>query len=87
MSLIFLSRRGISQEELQKFLPTKMMSSAEEFGYRSKITPHVTQLKNGQVIIGFMAHNNKTVVDVEVCPIATPNINVRFIEVGKGRVG
>lgn len=58
-----------------------MMSSAEEFGYRSKITPHATKLKNGQVIIGFMAHNNKHIEDVEVCPIATPNINVRFMEV------
>ena len=59
-----------------------MMSSAEEFGYRSKITPHATQLKSGQVIIGFMAYNNKIVVDVEVCPIATPNINMRLMEVG-----
>ena len=76
--------RGISLEELRRFLPSQMMSSAEEFGYRSKITPHLTQRRDGEVIVGFKGHNNNTVVDVDVCPIATPNINARYMEVRLG---
>ena len=75
------SHSGLPLEDVRRFLRPAVVGSAEVYGYRSKITPHVAEHRNGEIAIGFKGNNNKTVVDVEVCPIATPNINARYMEV------
>lgn len=51
--------------------------SGNIFGYRSKITPHHQQPRNGVLgPLGFLAQSSRTnIVDVESCAIATPAIN------------
>ncbi len=51
--------------------------SPEEYGYRSKITPHYQRWReDGDFPIGFLrAGQRQRIVDVPHCPIATPAIN------------
>lgn len=51
--------------------------SPEEWGYRSKITPHFQKPQHGKPNpIGFLMHNRRSlIIDVPVCPIAMDEIN------------
>lgn len=54
-----------------------VISSPQQYGYRSKITPHFHRPKGGEVAeIGFLrAGTRNAMVDVESCPIAMPALN------------
>ncbi len=50
--------------------------SPEEYGYRSKLTPHYERPRHGEMPIGFIMQGRRnTLVDVEQCPIASSSIN------------
>ena len=55
--------------------------SEHTYGYRSKITPHHQQPRNGVLgPLGFLAQSSRTsIVDVESCAIATPAINQELL--------
>ncbi|MBV6501205.1 MAG: 23S rRNA (uracil(1939)-C(5))-methyltransferase RlmD [Prosthecobacter sp.] len=54
-----------------------VISSPQQYGYRSKITPHFHRPKDGSVgEIGFLrAGTRNAMVDVTSCPIAMPGLN------------
>lgn len=54
------------------FLPP--FASPAPLGYRNKIVLHV-QRKGAQCKIGYLGEDNKTVVDIQRCPLANPSIN------------
>ncbi len=50
--------------------------SPEQYGYRSKLTPHYERPRHGEMPIGFIMQGRRnTLVDVEQCPIASASIN------------
>jgi tRNA/tmRNA/rRNA uracil-C5-methylase (TrmA/RlmC/RlmD family) len=57
-----------------------VISSPEQYGYRSKITPHFQRPKNSEIgAIGFLRSRTRSaMVDVETCPIAMPQLNERL---------
>jgi tRNA/tmRNA/rRNA uracil-C5-methylase (TrmA/RlmC/RlmD family) len=57
-----------------------VVPSPQQYGYRSKITPHFHSPKNGQVgEIGFLrASTRNAMVDVPHCPIALPELNAQL---------
>lgn len=74
-------RRGI-QETLQRLARVDVevepvVPSPRQYGYRTKITPHFTAPRAGEIgAIGFLrAGTRHTLVDVEHCPIAREEIN------------
>lgn len=54
-----------------------VITSPQQYGYRSKITPHFHRPKGGEVSeIGFLRVGTRNaMVDVEYCPIAMPPLN------------
>ena len=60
-----------------------VVPSPVQFGYRSKITPHFQRPKEGGIgAIGFLrARTRNSMVDVETCPIAMPQLNERLTDV------
>ena len=62
-----------------------VVGSPIQYGYRSKITPHFQKPKNGQMgPIGFLLQGRRQqIIDVVECPIASPAINEKLIEVRK----
>ncbi len=48
------------------------------FNYRSKLTPHVSQLENNNVVIGFQNTKNSEIIDIDECAIASKPINAKF---------
>ena len=66
-----------------------VIGSPQEFGYRSKITPHFhggSRIAEGglekPVPIGFLKQGTRfDIIDVPACPIATPQINEKLVEV------
>ena len=54
-----------------------VIASPQQYGYRSKITPHFHKPKDGAVAeIGFLRVGTRnSMVDVEQCPIAMPALN------------
>ena len=54
--------------------------SPEQWGYRSKITPHFQKPKKGEEFsIGFLEFNRRTrLVDINYCPIAMDEINAEL---------
>ncbi len=63
---------------LKQDLPVNdAIGSPEQFGYRSKLTPHFNKPKDGKELkIGFLKMGYRNwLVDVEQCPIATKEIN------------
>jgi len=82
-------------EELLKYMAgvefavAPVIGSPREFGYRSKITPHFhcgSRIAEGGLPqpqpIGFLKQGSRfDIIDVPQCPIATPEINIKLIEV------
>lgn len=80
---------GLEQYNLQAHVsPT--VGTPEVFGYRTKLTPHFNapskrsrrskepvEPKHIQAI-GFQSKTSRNIIDVESCPIATPEINVKY---------
>ncbi len=60
-----------------------VIASPKQYGYRSKITPHFHKPKAGEVgAIGFLrAGTRNSMIDVESCPIAMPELNERLTQV------
>lgn len=66
-----------------------VIGSPQEFGYRSKITPHFhggSRIAEGGLgkpqPIGFLKQGTRfEIIDVEACPIATPEINAKLAKV------
>ncbi len=60
-----------------------VIASPEQYGYRSKITPHFQKPKNSEIgAIGFLrSRTRSSMVDVETCPIAMPQLNERLTAV------
>ncbi|MCB1228218.1 MAG: class I SAM-dependent RNA methyltransferase [Verrucomicrobiales bacterium] len=58
-------------------------ASPQQWGYRSKITPHFHRPRDGQITeIGFLqAGTRNRLVDVEACPIAMAELNAALVEV------
>ncbi len=54
----------------------QVFSSPREYGYRNKITVHSGQ--DGQ--LGYYARDNRTILDIERCPIANDAVNARLSE-------
>lgn len=54
-----------------------VIASPQRYGYRSKITPHFHRPKDGEIgAIGFLRVGTRhSMVDVEHCPIAMPQLN------------
>lgn len=50
------------------------------YNYRSKLTPHVLQLGNNDVVMGFQNSKNNEIIDVDECSIASKLINERYKE-------
>ncbi len=50
-------------------------ASPSSLGYRNKITLHVQRGKSGEARSGYFGEDNKTVVDIESCPLARSAIN------------
>lgn len=64
-----------------------VVPSPREYGYRSKITPHYRPPRqDGPPAIGFLRVDNRGLVDVPQCPIATEAIN-RALPAARERVG
>jgi tRNA/tmRNA/rRNA uracil-C5-methylase (TrmA/RlmC/RlmD family) len=71
------------------FSVAPVIGSPQEFGYRSKITPHFhcgSRIADGGLVkpqpIGFLKQGTRfEIIDVPACPIATPEINERLTEV------
>lgn len=59
-----------------------VVASPEQYGYRSKITPHFHRPKDGEIgAIGFLrAGTRSAVVDVSRCEIAMPVLNDKLAE-------
>lgn len=56
-----------------------VIPSPYEYGYRSKITPHLNKPRNGKIgAIGFQRAGRRKLIDVHECAIANPAINERF---------
>jgi 23S rRNA (uracil1939-C5)-methyltransferase/tRNA (uracil-5-)-methyltransferase len=80
-------------EELLKYMAgvefavSPVIGSPQEFGYRSKITPHFQAWSKSRAVgepaaIGFLKQGSRfEIVDVPQCPIATPEINAKLTEV------
>jgi tRNA/tmRNA/rRNA uracil-C5-methylase (TrmA/RlmC/RlmD family) len=60
-----------------------VIASPQQYGYRSKITPHFHKPKDGAVAeIGFLRVGTRnSMVDVEQCPIAMPALNEQLTQV------
>ena len=60
-----------------------VIASPKQYGYRSKITPHFHKPKGGEVgAIGFLRTGTRnSMIDVESCPIAMPELNERLTQV------
>ncbi|MCX6856566.1 MAG: TRAM domain-containing protein, partial [Verrucomicrobia bacterium] len=60
-----------------------VIASPQQYGYRSKITPHFHKPKDGEVAeIGFLRVGTRnSMVDVEQCPIAMPALNEQLTQV------
>jgi len=59
-----------------KFPVLNVIPSPEQYGYRSKITPHFDRPKNGEInAIGFQRAGRRLLIDVNQCSIAHPEIN------------
>lgn len=56
----------------ENFLPP--FASPLPLGYRNKIVFHVSR-KGSECKIGYLGEDNKTVIDIEACPLADPAIN------------
>jgi 23S rRNA (uracil1939-C5)-methyltransferase/tRNA (uracil-5-)-methyltransferase len=51
------------------------------YGYRSKLTPHFARPRpDREPAIGFLRAGRRQTVDVASCPIATPAVNARLVE-------
>jgi len=51
------------------------------YGYRSKLTPHFARPRpDREPAIGFLRGDRRITVDVAACPIATPAVNARLVE-------
>ncbi|HYF36569.1 MAG TPA: class I SAM-dependent RNA methyltransferase [Prosthecobacter sp.] len=57
-----------------------VIPSPQQYGYRSKITPHFHRPKGGEIgAIGFLrAGTRNAMIDVPFCPIAMPELNERL---------
>jgi 23S rRNA (uracil1939-C5)-methyltransferase/tRNA (uracil-5-)-methyltransferase len=57
-----------------------VIASPQQYGYRSKITPHFHKPKDGEIgEIGFLrAGTRNAMIDVPQCPIAMPQLNERL---------
>ncbi len=66
-----------------EFPVAPVIGSPQEFGYRSKITPHFNPPRDGEPWpIGFLRQGTRfDILDVPHCPIATDAINARLPEV------
>lgn len=60
-----------------------VIASPQQYGYRSKITPHFHRPKDGEIgEIGFLrAGTRNAMIDVPQCPIAMPQLNERLTTV------
>jgi len=54
---------------------TPMIASPQPYGYRNRIRVHVA---GG--VVGFYAHDANALLDIEECPIASPEVNGRLAE-------
>ncbi len=68
---------GVNEPVVLSTIGTK-----EEYGYRSKITPHYNAPKHGvdELRIGFQQRGTRIIEDIPSCIIATPAINDRYAE-------
>ncbi len=58
------------------FSVAPVIPSPNEYGYRSKITPHFDKPRNGKIgAIGFQRAGRRQLIDVNECAIAHPAIN------------
>jgi 23S rRNA (uracil1939-C5)-methyltransferase/tRNA (uracil-5-)-methyltransferase len=70
-----------------EFAVAPVIASPQEFGYRSKITPHFKAWSREQEAgqpapIGFLKQGTRfDILDVPACPIATPEINAKLPEI------
>ncbi|HIL55738.1 MAG TPA: class I SAM-dependent RNA methyltransferase, partial [Verrucomicrobia bacterium] len=54
----------------------EVTQSPQQYSYRTKLTPHFNKPKDGVIgSIGFQQPGRRSLVDVEVCPIAHQTIN------------
>jgi tRNA/tmRNA/rRNA uracil-C5-methylase (TrmA/RlmC/RlmD family) len=51
------------------------VASPLETGYRNKIVLHPGKARGGQAVLGYVAEDNKTILDVAACPLAMPALN------------
>lgn len=58
----------------------EVVGTSEVFGYRAKLTPHYDAPKDGagELQIGFLRASSRSIVDVEECVIALPEINEAY---------
>jgi len=89
-------RESLAQYGLVNVNVSPCVGTPEHVGYRSKLTPHfnapekrrrgttITDDSNNKKMvekIGFQRQTSRQIIDVETCPIATPQVNAKYQEV------
>jgi tRNA/tmRNA/rRNA uracil-C5-methylase (TrmA/RlmC/RlmD family) len=85
--LAYDDQLALKTEEIRRLfagLPTDVapcVPSPAVYGYRSKLTPHFARPRpDREPAIGFLRAGVRRTLDVATCPIATPAVNARLIE-------
>ena len=58
------------------------VASPQATGYRNKIVLHVAK-KTGSPLVGYVAVDNRTIIDIECCPLARPELNTLLKDLRK----
>ncbi|KAI5950978.1 hypothetical protein KGF54_004052 [Candida jiufengensis] len=88
-------KQNIIKKAYQFFYPSLKLSSnfgvvnpsPLQYAYRTKLTPHFENKGNKCVKLGFQHVNHRGKIDVEHCPIATPEINGKLTEARAKYIG
>ena len=65
---------------LEGLIVNDTVGTTHLYGYRTKITPHYdTPNLRDSLKIGFQKRGTRTVIDIDQCMIATPNINEKYL--------
>jgi hypothetical protein len=84
------STSSSSTSSERSYIIDKIVPSPQEFGFRSKLTPHHPSLRPGTPLeaIGFLKRGRAgAVVNMKTCPIATDAINEEFSKMRAQMIG
>ncbi|MEI7436360.1 MAG: methyltransferase domain-containing protein [bacterium] len=59
--------------------PAPALAAPAPLGYRNKLVLH-SRFENGRAALGYVMDDNKTVLDIPVCPLAVAPLNLRLAE-------